>query len=376
MKQKPFDKFLSFQFNNRKSKTCTEPRRSIENLQPDPPEADPPCIVAGADPPQAEKWLGLVAIAVTFVMCVAVADAQLTKEPRIGVLGAPEEPRFSEIVGGLKKGLGDLGYSLKTGQILEVKVARADESAAKSIVEDLLRQRAQVLFLIGSRLLKPAREASADAPIVFITPGDPVAAGLVSSLARPGRNMTGMTFEYPELSGKRLELVKEIVPRAQRVLVIYDPRDPSPMQGLAAAREAAPKLRVTLVERQAKSREEITKALEALGRADALLAIPGGFPSGHYEEMIRAAGAKRRATMFNARTGSTMGALASYGANDADIARQAARLVDKILNGANAGELPVERPTKLEFVINLKTAKEIGLTIPPNVLVRADKVIK
>jgi putative ABC transport system substrate-binding protein len=319
----------------------------------------------------------LFILAAVILTTVDHANTQPTKNaPIIGVVGAPEEPRFSEIVAGLKKGLGDLGYSLKPSQILEVKVARADESAAKSIVENLLRQRVQVLFLIGSRLLKPARQASADVPIFFITPGDPVTAGLVSSLAHPGGNMTGMTFEYPELSGKRLELIKEIIPRAKRVLVLYDSRDPSPMQGLTAARQAAPHLGVTLVEREVRNPQDITKALAALDRSDALLSIPGGLPSGHYEEMIRAAAAKRRATMFNARTASTSDALASYGANDVEIARQAARLVDKILNGTNAGEIPVERPTKLEFVINLKTAMQIGLTIPPNVLVRADKVIR
>ena len=316
-------------------------------------------------------------LAAVILTAVEPASAQPTKNaPVIGVVGAPEEPRFSEIVAGLKKGLGDLGYSLNTAQILEVKVARADERAAKSIVENLLRQRVQVLFLIGSRLLKPARQASAQVPIVFITPGDPVTAGLVSSLAHPGGNMTGMTFEYPELSGKRLELIKEIIPRAKRVLVLYDPRDPSPMQGLTVAREAAPHLGVTLVEREVRNPQDITKALTALDRSDALLSIPGGLPTGHYAEMIRAAAAKRRATMFYARTASTMDALASYGANDAEIARQAARLVDKILNGTNAGEIPVERPTKLEFIVNLKTVKQIGLTVPPNVLVRADKVIR
>ena len=313
--------------------------------------------------------------AMLFALC-ASAEAQPAKTVSIGVLGAPEEPRFSEVVAGLKKGLGELGYAPQALHILEVKVARAEESAARSMVEALLRQKAQVLFLIGSRLLKPAREASADLPIIFITPGDPVSAGLVASLARPGGNTTAMTFEYPELSGKRLEILKEIVPRARRIFLLYDPRDPSPMQGVTAAREAAPKLGVTLVEREARSRDDVTKALEAIGQADALLAVPGGFPSGHYEDMIRAANAKRLASMFHARTGSTMEALASYGANDSDIARQAARLVDKILKGTKAGEIPVERPTKLEFVINLKTAKQIGLTVPPNVLVRADKVIK
>jgi len=261
-------------------------------------------------------------------------------------------------------------------QILEVKVARKDESRVKSIVKGLLRQRVDVFFLIGSRLLKPTREASAEVPIVFITPGDPVSAGLVSSLARPGGNTTAMTFEYPELSGKRLDLLKEIAPKVRQVLALYDPRDPSPTQGIMAARQAAPSLGFTLVEREARSREEMLLALEALQQADAYLSVPGGFPTAHYDEIIRLANARRLPSIFHARTGSTMDALVTYGASDADIAREAARLIDKILKGAKAGELPVERPTKFELVINLKTAKQIGLTIPPNVLARADRVIK
>ena len=255
-------------------------------------------------------------------------------------------------------------------------MVRGDHAGARTTVERLVQLRAKVLFVIGSELARLARQVSTGIPIVFVTPGDPVASGLVSSPAHPGGNMTAMTFEYPELAGKRLELLKEIVQRARRVLIFYDPRDASPRQGVTAAREAAPKLGVTLLERETRNREELTKALEALGRADALLAIPGGFASGHYEEMIRAANAKRLPTMFHSRTGSTMEALASYGANDAEIARQAARFVDKILKGTKAGEIPIERPTKLELIINLKTAKGIGITIPPNVLARADKVIK
>jgi len=306
-----------------------------------------------------------------------MAQAQTSKgQPIIAVIGAPEEPRFSEIVTGLKTGLAELGYPLAAGQVMEVRVPRSAEASAKSKVEDLLRRRVQLVFLIGSRLLNPVRQASAELPIVFITPGDPVIAGLVASLARPGGNTTGMTFEYPELSGKRLELIKEIVPQAQRVLALFDPNDPSPLQGLAAAREAAPILRVNLVEQPVSNREDLTKGLAALDRSDALLSIPGGFPTGQYGEIIRSAVAKRRPTMFNARTASTAEALATYGANDADIARQAARLVDKILKGANAGEIPVERPIKLEFTINLRTAKQINLSIPPNVLVRADRVIR
>ena len=304
------------------------------------------------------------------------AQAQQPKEPRVAVIGAPEEPRFSQIVAGLKKGLEELGYATESLVIQEAKIARADEKNAKDIIERLRRQRAQVFFLIGSRLLKPVREASADVPVVFITPGDPVGAGLVASLARPGANTTAMTFEYPELSGKRLELLKELAPKVRRVLAIYDGRDSSPRQGMMAARQAAAALDLILVEREARGRDELLRALEMLDQTDAYLSIPGGFPTGSSGDISRASNAKRRPAIFPALTGSATEALASYGASDTQVAEDAARLVDKIIKGANAGHLPIERPTKLELVINLKTAKQIGLTIPPNVLARADKVIK
>jgi len=243
------------------------------------------------------------------------------------------------------------------------------------LVEGFIRQRAQLLFVVGSEMARQARQVSSETPILFITPGDPVASGLLLSLARPGRNMTAVTFEYPELAGKRLELLREINPRLRRVLAVYDPRDASPGQGMEAARKAAAQLGMTLIEQQSRNPEEIARALESLSHVDAFLCIPGGFPSAHYQEMIRAANAKRVPTIFHARTKSTMEALISYGANDAEVAREAARLVVKILRGANAGELPVERPAKLELIINLKTAKALGVKMPAHLLMEADKVI-
>jgi putative ABC transport system substrate-binding protein len=317
-------------------------------------------------------WL----LATFLLTTIPSAGAQQPKEARIAVVGAPEEPRFSEIVVGLKNGLGELGYATQSLLVQEVKIPRAEEKAAKARIEDLLRRKAQVVFLIGSRLLKPVREVSTEVPVVFITPGDPVAAGLVTSLARPGGNTTAMTFEYPELSGKRLELMKEVAPRVRRVLAVYDPRDSSPRQGVLAARRAATNLGLTLVEREARGDEDFRRGIKAMDEADAYLSIPGGFPTGFYDEITRLANAKRLPSIFHARMASTADALASYGASDVQIAHEAGRLVDKILKGAKAGELPVERPTRLELVINLKTAKQIGMTIPPNVLAQADRVIR
>lgn len=295
---------------------------------------------------------------------------------RVAVLGPDEEPRFSQVVGGLRRGLRERGHADAALEIIEYKVARGDRSGAAASVARALEQGIAVLFVIGSELARVARQISTDLPIVFITPGDPVAAGLVASLARPGGNTTAMTFEFPELSGKRLELLKAIAPSARRVLVLYDPADASPQQGLAAARQAAAQLTMTLVERQVRRAADVARVIEALAEADAMLAIPGGATSAHYQEIIGAANARRLPTFLHARTASTAEALASYGANDLDIAREAARLLDKILKGEKAGDLPVERPTTLEFVLNLKTARMIGLDIPPLVIARADRVIE
>jgi putative tryptophan/tyrosine transport system substrate-binding protein len=324
-------------------------------------------------------WALIISCVHFVVLLIALsvpAAGQQGKAVRVAVVGAPEEPHFSEVVAGLRAGLHELGYGKQALVIIEGKIARAEEKDALSVFQNLLRQNAEVFFLIGSRLLKPLRETSKEVPVVFITPGDPVAAGLLKSWSRPGSNTTAMTFEFPELSGKRLELLKEIAPTVRRVLAVYDPRDPSPRQGIEAGRLAAQNLGLTLNEREARTLDEFYRGLKALDHSDAYLSVPGGFPTGYYHEIIRSTNVKRLPAIFHARMGSTVDALASYGASDAQVAQDAARLIDKIVKGANAGELAVERPSRLDFVINLKTAKQIGLTIPPNVLARADRVIK
>jgi len=316
-----------------------------------------------------------IAVAVLGLVLASVMVSAQNQPLLIGLLAPDEEPRFSEIASSLRQGLREHGYHDQTVRILEARVRRGDTAGARAAAREFLAQRTTAMFVVGSVLARLAREAAPGVPIVFVTPGDPVAAGLVSSLARPGGAMTAMTFEYPELSGKRLELLTEIVPQVRRILVLYDPRDASPRQGLAAARVAAAKLELTLIEREVRTDADVKQALAALDSTDALLGIPGGVTSDSYGEMIAAANAKRRPTIFHTRASSTRAALATYGASDATVAQQAARLLDKIIKGADAGALPVERPTKITFVINLKTARALGLTVPQSVLLRADQVI-
>jgi putative ABC transport system substrate-binding protein len=322
-----------------------------------------------------KKHFRVFLLTVGLIFGAAVAEAQGRSE-RIGMLGPLEEPRFSEVRDGLQQGLRDQGYAEQAIEILEARVARGDQEQVRTAVEGFLQQRIRVLVVIGSELAKLAREVSSELPIVYLTPGDPVEQGLAASLAHPGGHTTAMTLDYPELAGKRLELVQEMLPRVRRVLILYDPRDGSSRQGAATAREAASQLGLTLVERETRSRDDIARGLEALAEVEAVLMIPGGLPTSHYAEIIRAANAKRVATMFHARTGSTMEALVSYGASEAEIARQLARHVAKVLTGVKAGDLPVERPMKLELVISLKIAKQIGVTFPPEVLMQANRVLQ
>ena len=318
--------------------------------------------------------LSIIPLVVAMVLAPLVVESQ-GPAARIGLLAPAEEPRFSQIASGLKQGLREQGYREDTIHVIEGRTQRGDQAGVRATVRTLAERRVALLFVVGSALVRPARDAVPQLPIVFVTPGDPVAAGLVASLARPGEKMTAMTFEYPELSGKRL-LLRELAPRVRRVLILYDSRDASPRQGAAAARAVATTLGITLVEREVRSAEDIARALKGLEEADALLGIPGGVTSGYHETMIAAANSKRLPSVFYTRTQSTRDALLTYGASDVDVAREAARAVDKILKGANAGDLPVERPTRLPLVINLKVAKALGLTIPPSLLLRAEQILE
>lgn len=295
---------------------------------------------------------------------------------RVTVLGPAEEPRFSHMVAGFKRGLGEHGHADARLMFLAEKVTRGDQAGARAAAERIVQGGARVAFIIGSELTRLARQVAPDIPIVFVTPGDPVGAGLAISLNRPGGNLTAITFEFPELSAKRLELLKSLRSQVRRVLVLYDPSDASPRQGIAYARDAARALDLALVEREAQSSGDIDRALAAMSEVDAVLAIPGGFPSAHYARVIREANARGIATLFPTRTDATADALVTYGAKDDEVARDAARLVDKILRGAKAGELPIERPEKLRLVINLKTARNLGLEVSPMLLALADEVVE
>jgi putative ABC transport system substrate-binding protein len=321
-----------------------------------------------------KAWRGLALFA-------ALAFASLHAFPqgaavRVGLFGPDEQPRFSDIATGLRQGLREQGYADSAVDILEARAERGDAPDAKRVVDKLAGQRLAALFVIGSSLARLARDSAPALPIVFITPGDPVAAGMLASFAQPGHNMTALMFEYPELSAKRLELLRDLAPSIRRVLMLYDSRDASPRQGAAAAREAAHKLGLTLIEVPVRNRQEIDDGLARIHDADAVLGIPGGITAAHYQTMIRLANAKQRPSILFTHSPSTREALLSYGASDVEVARQAARAIGKILQGANAGDLPVERPSKLTLVINLRTAKALGITVPPTLLLRADHLIQ
>jgi putative ABC transport system substrate-binding protein len=230
----------------------------------------------------------------------------------------------------------------------------------------------------GSGLARVAKETTKTIPIVLTGGSDPVGAGLVSSLARPGGNITGLTAITAELAGKRLELLKETLPRLIRVGVLWNPTDQGSAQGLKEMEIAAPTLRLEIQSLQAQSPSDFQSAFKAaiLGKARAIHVLPSGVVNSQHNRIVEFAITGRLPTMFSGAAHVEAGGLMSYGPNTPDLYRRAAVYVDKILKGDKPADIPVEQPTKFDFLINLKTAKQIGLTIPPNVLARADKVIR
>jgi ABC-type uncharacterized transport system substrate-binding protein len=248
----------------------------------------------------------------------------------------------------------------------------------KEIVAELLRLKVEVIVTGGPTATRPAKEATSTTPIVMGFDNDPVGSGFVASLARPGKNITGLSTLHPEISGKQLELLKEIVPKLSRVGVLGNWTQPGNKQALTELKVAAEALGLQLQYLEIQTSKDIDVVFREAtkGRAEAILVLANPVIIYQQAHFIDLATKKRLPAVYSQPEFVDAGGLFSYTASFSDLFRRAATYVDKILKGAKPADLPVEQPTKFEFIINLKTAKQIGLTIPPNVLARADRVIK
>lgn len=322
------------------------------------------------------RWVGPSARILVALGLFICASRIFAAPVAIGFIAPDEEPRYTNLVSGLRQGLHAAGVGAESAIIVEHRIRRGDSAGALRAAESLRAGNARLAFIVGTELTKLVRSVTKDLPIIFITPGDPVSAGLAASLARPGNNLTGMTFEFPELSAKRLELLKEIAPTARRIGIVYDKRDSSPRQGFAAAQEVAGRLGMQLVEIDVESLSRSASAAVRADKLDGLVLIPGGAISTVIESAVKLAAAQRIVSVAWTRNEATRETILSYGVTDTEVARNAARLVVRVLNGQPAGDMPIEQPTKFAFVINLKTAKALGIRIPQAVLLRADEVIQ
>jgi putative tryptophan/tyrosine transport system substrate-binding protein len=320
----------------------------------------------------------LTLCAMLFALCSSAQAQQSTKVPRIGYLAGAFPSTVSVRTAAFRQGLRELGYVEGKNIVVEYRYAEAKVDRERELAAELTRLKVDVIVSTGPTVTRAAKEATAAIPIVFAQDGDPVASGFVGSLARPGGNITGLSSLAPELSGKRLELLKEIAPKLFRVTVIGNSTEPGNAQFLKETELAAGALNVQLQYLDALSSKDIETAFRAAakGRADGVVMLESRLFNSRRIQIAELAVKSRLPTTYPRPEYVEDGGLMTYGPNINDLFRRAATYVDKILKGAKPAELPVEQPTKFELVINLKAAKQIGLTIPPNVLVRADRVIK
>ena len=278
---------------------------------------------------------------------------------------------------GIPAGAARVGVREGKTIVIEWRSAEGQLDRLPSLAAELVRLKVDVIVTAGPSATRPVKVATATIPIVITNDDDPVANGFVASLARPGGNITGLSTLSAEIYGKQLELLKEIVPRLSRVAVLGDSTEPGHAQALRETERAARALRVQLQYLDVRGPNDIETAFRAArtGRADAVLMLSSAVFSDR-RQLVDLAAKSRLPVMHSASRFVTGGGLMSYGASITDVDRRAATYVDKILKGAKPADLPIEQPTKFEFVINLKTAKQLGLTIPPAVLARADEVIQ
>jgi len=330
------------------------------------------------------KAFGFAFSALLFALCVP-ASAQPTKVFRLGIATSrSEENTRGPQVEAFRQGLRDLGYTEGKSILIEYRFLEGKPDVYSKLVVELLSLKVDVLVIFGSLpAIRVAKQANKTIPIVIVTTQDPVATGIIDSLARPGGNITGVTTLQRELSGKRLELLKEAVQRISRVAALVNetqlgkgPETANDFQWYEAPARALKISLQPLALRDPNPDFEGAFQAAANGRANALITIAGNLLTRNTSRVADLAIKNRLPSMHERSDYVEAGGLMSYSANDANNSRRAAVYVDKILKGAKPAELPVEQPKKFEFIINLKAAKQIGLTIPPNVLARADKVIR
>jgi putative ABC transport system substrate-binding protein len=324
------------------------------------------------------KSLVLLLIIATLVGCVAMAEAQQPKKvPRIGLLGLASGPARPEEA--FLQGLRDLGYVEGQNITIEYRWAGGKVDRLPALAEELVRLKVDLIVVRATPVVQAAKNATTTIPIVMLGAADPVGSGFVASLARPGGNITGMSNIMPELAGKRLELLREVLPKLSRFAFLAHGGDPAHRLFVKQAQEAAERFGMKFQPVVIVAPEEIEGAFSAIirERAGALIIQPLFINNlGQGPRIAELAVRNRLATVSDVDEFVDAGGLMSYGPNRWGLFRRAATYVDRILKGTKPADLPVEQPTKFELFINLKTAKQIGLTVPPNVLARADKVIK
>ena len=303
---------------------------------------------------------------------------QPTKVPRIGYLAANSFLANAARIAGFQQGLRELGYVEGKNILIEWRFAGGNPDRLPALAAELVSLKVDVLVSYGPIPTRAAKEATATIPIVMSQDGDPIASGFVASLAQPGANITGLSSLAPEISGKQLEILKEIVPKLSRVAVLGHSNEPGNAPSLKELELAAGAFKVQVHYRNVLSLKDIETSFQSASqqRAGAVLVLAGPVMAPHRTEVVNLAAKNRLPAIYYRSDYVEAGGLMSYGVNFIDLHRRAATYVDKILKGAKPADLPVEQPTKFEFVVNLKAAKQIGLTMPPNVLARADRVIR
>jgi putative ABC transport system substrate-binding protein len=306
------------------------------------------------------------------------AHAQAPKLPRIGVLSTLPAPYAAPYVEAGRAALRDAGYI--EGQNIAIEYRFAEESLDKlqSQAAELVALKVDMLVVVGDLAVRTAQKATTTIPIIMVSAGDPVASGFAASLARPGSNITGMSSLLPEMDAKLLALLKEAVPKASRVAVLWNPNSHGGVLGFKAMQAAAPGLKVTLVSIEARKPDELDAAFAAITaqRADAVLVLTDPITFRNRGRIIEFAARNRLPAMYEVREFVNDGGLMSYGPSLVAMIRRVPVFIDKIAKGAKPAEIPVEQPTQFELAVNEKTAKAIGLAIPQSILVRADTLVR